>query len=48
MSPDAQLLNNAVKAANDAPEIRADVVAAAKQKLLSGELVQMPTGWRAA
>jgi negative regulator of flagellin synthesis FlgM len=38
VSPDAQLLNNAVKAANDAPEIRADVVAAAKQKLLSGEL----------
>jgi negative regulator of flagellin synthesis FlgM len=38
VSPDAQLLNSAVKAANDAPEIRADVVAAAKQKLLSGEL----------
>jgi negative regulator of flagellin synthesis FlgM len=38
VSSDAQLLNSAVKAANDAPEIRADVVAAAKQKLLSGEL----------
>ena len=38
VSPDAQLLNSAVKAANEAPEIRADVVAAAKQKLLSGEL----------
>jgi flagellar biosynthesis anti-sigma factor FlgM len=38
VSPDAQLLNTAVKAVNDAPEIRADVVAAAKQKLLSGEL----------
>jgi flagellar biosynthesis anti-sigma factor FlgM len=38
VSSDAQLLNSAVKAANEAPEIRADVVAAAKQKLLSGEL----------
>jgi flagellar biosynthesis anti-sigma factor FlgM len=38
VSSDAQLLNTAVKAANDAPEIRPAVVEAAKQKLISGEL----------
>ena len=38
VSSDAQLLNTAVKAANEAPEIRPAVVEAAKQKLISGEL----------
>jgi len=38
VSSDAQLLSTAVKAANDAPEIRPAVVEAAKQKLVSGEL----------
>jgi flagellar biosynthesis anti-sigma factor FlgM len=38
VSSDALLLNTAVKAANESPEIRADVVAQAKQKLLNGEL----------
>jgi flagellar biosynthesis anti-sigma factor FlgM len=38
VSSDAQLLSSAVKAAYDAPEVRANVVNAAKQKLLSGEL----------
>jgi flagellar biosynthesis anti-sigma factor FlgM len=38
ISSDAQLLNTAVKAAKEAPEIRPAVVEAAKQKLLSGEL----------
>lgn len=38
VSSDAQLLSSAVRAANDAPEIRPAVVEAAKQKLISGEL----------
>jgi flagellar biosynthesis anti-sigma factor FlgM len=38
VSSDAQLLNSAVRAANEAPEIRPAVVEAAKQKLISGEL----------
>jgi flagellar biosynthesis anti-sigma factor FlgM len=38
VSSDAQLLNTAVRAANDAPEIRPAVVEAARQKLMSGEL----------
>jgi flagellar biosynthesis anti-sigma factor FlgM len=38
VSSDARLLNTAVQAAKDAPEIRPAVVERAKQKLLSGEL----------
>jgi flagellar biosynthesis anti-sigma factor FlgM len=38
VSPDAVLVNNAVRAAEQAPEVRPEVVAQAKQKLLSGQL----------
>lgn len=38
LSSEAQLLHNALKAANDAPATRADKVEAARQKLASGEL----------
>jgi flagellar biosynthesis anti-sigma factor FlgM len=38
LSSDAQLASTAVQAAADAPTIRQDVVASAKQKLLSGQV----------
>ena len=38
VSSDALLLNSAVRAANEAPEIRPAVVERARMKLLSGEL----------
>src|SRR6266511_850672 len=38
VSSDALLLNSAVRAANEAPAVRPEVVERAKQKLLSGEL----------
>jgi len=38
VSSDALLLNSAVRAANEAPEIRPAVVEKARMKLLSGEL----------
>jgi negative regulator of flagellin synthesis FlgM len=38
LSSDAKLLHTALKAAADAPSIRADKVEAARQKLAAGEL----------
>jgi flagellar biosynthesis anti-sigma factor FlgM len=38
VSSDARLLNSAVRAANEAPEVRPAVVERAKQKLFSGTL----------
>jgi flagellar biosynthesis anti-sigma factor FlgM len=38
LSSDAKLLHGALRAAADAPAIRADKVDAARQKLLSGDL----------
>jgi flagellar biosynthesis anti-sigma factor FlgM len=38
LSSDAQLVSQAVKAAGDAPAIRQDVVARARQKLMAGEV----------
>ena len=42
VSSDALFLNSAVRAANEAPEIRSAVVEQAKQKLISGELGANP------
>ncbi len=42
LSTDAQLASNAVKAAQSAPAIRHDVVAAARQKLMEGKIGQDP------
>jgi len=38
LSSDAQLASKAVKAAEDAPAIRQDVVARARQKLMDGQI----------
>ena len=38
LSSDAQLVSQAVKAAEDAPAIRQDVVARARQKLMDGQI----------
>jgi flagellar biosynthesis anti-sigma factor FlgM len=38
LSSDAQLVTKAVKAAGDAPAIRQDVVARARQKLMAGQV----------
>jgi flagellar biosynthesis anti-sigma factor FlgM len=38
VSPDALLLNSAVRAAQEAPEVRPAVVERARMKMLSGEL----------
>ncbi len=38
LSSDVQLVNQAVKAAEDAPAIRQDVVDRARQKLMAGEI----------
>ena len=38
VSPDARLADYAIRAANEAPDIRPEVVERARQKLLSGEL----------
>lgn len=40
LSSDAQFASSAVRAAQDAPSIRQDVVARARQKLLAGEVGQ--------
>jgi flagellar biosynthesis anti-sigma factor FlgM len=42
LSSDAQLASTAVRAANDAPAIRQDVVERARQKLIAGEIGQDP------
>lgn len=40
LSTDVQLVNSAMRAATDAPEIRQDVVDRARQKLVAGDLGQ--------
>jgi negative regulator of flagellin synthesis FlgM len=42
VSADARLVNDAVRAANDSPDIRQDLVERAKQKLAAGELGSNP------
>ena len=42
LSSDAQLVANAVKAAENAPAIRQDVVDRARQKLMAGEIGRDP------
>lgn len=42
LSSDAQLASAAMKAAENAPSIRQDVVAAARQKLVAGRVGQDP------
>jgi anti-sigma28 factor (negative regulator of flagellin synthesis) len=40
LSPDVDIVETAMRAATDAPEIRQDVVARARQKLAAGDLGQ--------
>lgn len=42
VSPDALLVTNAVKSANDSPDIRPEAVARAKAKLNAGEIGNDP------
>jgi flagellar biosynthesis anti-sigma factor FlgM len=42
LSQDAQFAANAVRAAQDAPAVRQDVVERARQKLMAGEIGQDP------
>jgi len=42
LSSDAQLANSAVRAAQEAPAVRREVVERARQKLMAGEIGQDP------